>query len=145
MTVKPTVSIGELRSISREHNISGVPVVDDAGKLAGIVTKRDLRFETEMASPVSKVMTPAERLVTVDEGSSADEVIALMRQHRIEKVPVVDQKFQLSGLITVKDIQKALEHPDACRARRGTAAGWGCGWHRRRFPRKGAGAGGRRR
>ena len=115
VTVKPTVSIGELRRMAREHNISGVPVVDDSGKLAGIVTKRDLRFETDMASPVSKVMTPAERLVTIAEGSTTDEVIALMRQHRIEKVPMVDQNGRLSGLTTVKDIQKALEHPDACR------------------------------
>ena len=136
ITVGSTVSIGELQRIAWENNISGVPVVDDQGKLAGIVTKRDLRFETQMANPVSKVMTPIERLKTVPEGSTPEEVIALMRQHRIEKVPVVDKDLHLTGLITVKDIQKSLEYPNACRdkaerLRVGAATGTGKSSHER--------------
>ena len=115
--------------LTRQHNISGVPVVDGA-ELVGIVTNRDLRFETRYDEPVSKVMTPKQRLVTVKEGASREEVMALLHQHRIEKLLVVNEAFHLRGLITVKDIQKAQDKPNACkdefeRLRVGAAVGTG--------------------
>jgi IMP dehydrogenase len=114
ITVAPRTSIREVLDLTREHRISGVPVVDGEA-LVGIVTSRDLRFETRYDSPVSSVMTPRERLVTVREGASQDEVMALLHKHRIEKVLVVNGGFQLRGLVTVKDIQKASEYPFACK------------------------------
>ncbi len=114
ITVSPRASIGEVLELTREHNISGVPVVD-AGCLAGIVTNRDLRFVERHDDPVSKIMTPRERLVTVLEGASSGEVVELMRRHRIEKVPVVDKEFRLLGLITVKDLDKSRRFPHACK------------------------------
>jgi len=115
--------------LTRANNISGVPVVDGE-ELLGIVTSRDLRFETGYDSPVSRIMTPKDRLVTVREGAEREEVIGLLHKHRIEKVLVVNDKFQLRGLITVKDIQKAKENPNACkdslgRLRAGAAVGTG--------------------
>jgi IMP dehydrogenase len=107
-------SIGEVVELTRSHNISGVPVTS-GGQLAGIVTGRDLRFETRMEAPVSTIMTPRERLVTVKEGASRDEVVKLLHQHRIEKLLVVNDGFELRGLITVKDIQKATDFPKASR------------------------------
>ena len=98
--------------LTRANRISGVPVTE-GGSLVGIVTNRDLRFETRYDDPVSQVMTPKERLVTVTEGANREEVMRLLHQHRIEKVLVVDRDFGLKGLITVKDIQKATEHPNA--------------------------------
>jgi IMP dehydrogenase len=117
--------------LTRSHNISGVPVVD-GDHLVGIVTSRDLRFETRYDQPVSTVMTPKERLVTVREGADRGEIVALLHKHRIEKVLVVNGGFQLRGLITVKDIQKATEFPMACkdefgRLRVGAAIGTGAG------------------
>src|SRR5690606_17765397 len=95
-------------------NISGVPVV--RGKeLVGIVTHRDLRFETQLEAPVTSVMTPKERLVTVREGAAKSEVMALLHKYRIEKVLVVDGQFQLRGMITAKDFQKATDYPFACK------------------------------
>ncbi len=114
ITVRPDVTVGEVLRQTRAHNISGVPVTE-AGKLVGIVTGRDLRFETRMDEPVSAIMTPKERLVTVMEGASRDEVVRLLHQHRIEKVLVVNDRFELRGLITVKDIQKAKDFPKASR------------------------------
>jgi IMP dehydrogenase len=114
ITVSPETSIGEVVQLTRSHNISGVPVTS-GGRLAGIVTGRDLRFETRMEAPVSSIMTPRERLVTVKEGASREEVIKLLHQHRIEKVLVVNGDFELRGLITVKDIQKATDFPKASR------------------------------
>ena len=114
ITVGPGTTIGEVREITRRNNISGVPVVDGE-ELVGIVTNRDLRFETRDDNPVSSIMTPKERLVTVKEGASRDEVQALLHQHRIEKVLVINDRFQLRGLVTVKDIQKAKENPSACK------------------------------
>ncbi|KAF0190384.1 MAG: IMP dehydrogenase [Gammaproteobacteria bacterium] len=114
ITVGPQTTIAEVREITRRNNISGVPVVDGEN-LVGIVTNRDLRFETRNDHPVSSVMTPKERLVTVKEGASREEIQALLHQHRIEKVLVVNGKFQLRGLVTVKDIQKAKENPNACK------------------------------
>jgi IMP dehydrogenase len=115
ITVSPNISIREVLEITHAHKISGVPVVEDGDRLVGIVTSRDLRFETRLDHPVSSVMTPQERLVTVCEGADREEVIALLHQYRIEKVLVVNGHFQLRGLITVKDIQKASENPNACK------------------------------
>ena len=114
ITVSPATSIGEVLSLTRTRGISGVPVVEGEA-LVGIVTRRDLRFETRLDSPVSAAMTPRERLVTVNEGAQQDEVIELLHQHRIERVLVVNDDFALRGLITVKDIQKAADFPNACK------------------------------
>ena len=114
ITVGPGTSIGEVVAITKANNISGVPITEN-GKLVGIVTGRDLRFETRMHEPVSAIMTPRERLVTVREGASREEVVALLHKHRIEKVLVVNDGFELRGLITVKDIQKAKDFPKASR------------------------------
>ncbi len=118
ITTRANVSIREVLQIMALHGISGVPVVDGE-RLEGIVTHRDLRFETRMDAPVSSVMTPRERLVTVPEGTSLDATKALLHQHRIEKILVVNEDFELRGLITVKDIRKATEHPLACRDAQG--------------------------
>ncbi len=131
ITVAPGTSIGEVMELTRANRISGVPVVDGSD-LVGIVTSRDLRFETRMNSPVSEVMTPKDRLVTVPEGADKDEVMALLHKYRIEKVLVVNDRFELRGMITVKDIQKSSEHPGACkddrgRLRVGAAVGVGAG------------------
>jgi IMP dehydrogenase len=114
ITVSPDTSVGEVLQLTRAHNISGVPITEH-GKLVGIVTGRDLRFETRMDEPVSAIMTPQERLVTVQEGASREEVVSLLHKHRIEKVLVVNGRFELRGLITVKDIQKAKDFPKASR------------------------------
>ncbi|MCZ6802968.1 MAG: IMP dehydrogenase [Proteobacteria bacterium] len=129
VTVGPYTSIQEVIDLTREKNISGVPVVDGEA-LVGIVTSRDLRFEKKTDDPVRNIMTRKENLVTVRENASKDEVHDLLHKHRIEKVLVVNDKFQLAGLITVKDMQKASEYPDACiddseRLRVGAAVGVG--------------------
>jgi len=131
ITVSPDISIRDVIRLTRAKNISGVPVVD-GDDLVGIVTSRDLRFETRFDEPISTVMTPKERLVTVGGNASENETIALLHKHRIEKVLVVNDKFQLRGLITVKDIQKAKDYPQACkdeheRLRVGAAVGTGTG------------------
>ena len=113
-TVGPLTTIGEVLKLTRARNISGVPVVD-GGKLVGIVTGRDMRFEKKLDDPVRNIMTRKERLVTVKEGASDDEVIGLLHKHRIEKVLVVNDDFELRGLITVKDIQKAHDNPNAAK------------------------------
>ena len=113
-TVGPSTTIGEVLRLTRARNISGVPVVD-GDHLVGIVTSRDMRFEKRLDAPVSHIMTSKERLVTVGEGATDDEVLQLMHQHRIEKVLVVDGAFALRGLITVKDIQKARDNPNAAK------------------------------
>jgi IMP dehydrogenase len=132
ITVTPETSIGEVMQLTRDNNISGVPVVTEDGHLAGIVTGRDLRFETRPADPVRNIMTRRDRLVTVREGASREEVLALLHKHRIEKVLVVNGGFELRGLITVKDIQKAKDFPmasrdDQQRLRVGAAVGVGAG------------------
>jgi len=132
ITVTPETSIGEVIHITRAHDISGVPVVTKAGQLDGIVTGRDLRFETRYDAPVSSVMTPRDRLVTVREGAGRQEIVGLLHKHRIEKVLVVNQDFALRGMITVKDIQKAKDFPKASRddhgrLRVGAAVGVGTG------------------
>ena len=143
ITVSPRLSIREVLAITRANGISGVPVVDGED-LVGIVTSRDLRFETNFDAPVSRIMTPKERLVTVREGASREEVIALLHRHRIEKVLVVNDRFQLRGMITVKDIQKSSDFPNACkdsrgRLRVGAAVGTGAGTDERVTALVGAG------
>ena len=112
--VDPSSSIGEVLELTRRENISGVPVVEGES-LVGIVTSRDLRFETRKDEPVSKIMTRQENLVTVKEGAEKDEIQALLHMHRIEKILVVNDNFELRGLITVKDIQKSTDFPHACK------------------------------
>jgi IMP dehydrogenase len=131
ITVSPDTSIREVLSITRMHNISGVPVVDGT-ELVGIVTSRDLRFETHYDDPVKNVMTKKDKLVTVKEGATEDEITALLHKYRIEKVLVVNNNFELRGLVTVKDIHKAQEFPNACKdehetLRVGAAVGVGKG------------------
>jgi IMP dehydrogenase len=118
ITVSPDMTIREVIDLTRAMNISGVPVVDGK-ETVGIVTNRDLRFETQLDAPVSTVMTPKERLVTVGEGADDEEVMSLLHQHRIEKVLVVSDDFQLRGMITAKDFQKASDNPHACKDDRG--------------------------
>jgi IMP dehydrogenase len=114
ITVSPNMSIREVLDLTRSRGISGVPVV--VGKKAvGIVTHRDLRFEDKLEAPVSSVMTPKERLVTVREDAPKDQVLALLHKHRIEKLLVVNGDHELVGMITVKDFQKANEFPRACK------------------------------
>jgi len=131
ITVTPTTSIRDVLALTQKQNISGVPVVDGED-LVGIVTSRDLRFETRYDDPVANIMTKKDRLVTVKEGASKEVVQSLLHEHRIEKVLVVNDDFKLRGLITVKDIQKATENPNACKddqaqLRVGAAVGVGGG------------------
>jgi IMP dehydrogenase len=135
ITVSPDATVRDVIKLTRAKNISGVPVVN-GDELVGIVTSRDLRFETRLDEPVSKVMTPKERLVTINENADRKEAIALLHKHRIEKVLVVDDAFNLRGMITVKDIQKAKDYPLACkdeqeRLRVGAAVGTGAGTEER--------------
>lgn len=115
ITISPEMTVREVMRVKAKEQISGLPVVNSFKKVVGIVTNRDLRFETELDQPVSNIMTPKELLVTVNEGVSIDVAQALMHKHRIERVLVVDKDFFLKGLITVKDILKGIEHPVAAR------------------------------
>lgn len=119
ITVSPKASVGELLTLTKEHNISGVPVVDDGGRVVGIVTHRDLRFETNLDQPVANVMTPKDKLVTVKEGETTENIKRLLHEHRIEKVVVIDDDFRLKGLITVNDFTKAENNPNACKDEKG--------------------------
>jgi IMP dehydrogenase len=114
ITVSPETTIRELLILTRQHNISGVPVVDGE-QLVGIVTNRDVRLETDLDQAIAKVMTPKEKLVTVLEGADRQEVLDKLQLHRVEKILVVNDKFQLRGLVTIKDVQKAKEKPNACK------------------------------
>ena len=114
ITVSPAATVRELLALTRQHNISGVPVVED-NRPVGIITGRDVRFEKNLDQPVSQVMTKKDDLVTVKEGTTREEVLSLLHEHRIEKVLVVDDDFKLTGLITVKDILKAQEKPNSCK------------------------------
>jgi IMP dehydrogenase len=118
ITVPPDLSIRDVLKITRDHHISGVPVVDGMD-LVGIVTSRDLRFERNLDQPVSKIMTQRDNLVTVKEGAGREEVQALLHKFRIEKVLVVNDRFELRGMITVKDIQKSTDHPNASKDSQG--------------------------
>jgi IMP dehydrogenase len=135
VTIPPTMTVGDVIALQRRHHFSGVPVVE-AGKVVGIVTNRDTRFETRLDQPVRDIMTPQERLVTVPEGASLDEARDLLRQHRLERVLVLNEAGELSGLITVKDMMKATEHPHAAkdelgRLRVAAALGVGAGTEER--------------
>lgn len=114
VTVGPYATIREVFDLTRQHNISGVPVVD-GDELVGIVTSRDMRFEKKLDDPVRNIMTRKDDLVTVQEGASQDEVLELLHRHRIEKVLVVNDRFELRGLVTVKDIQKSRDFPNAAK------------------------------
>ena len=112
ITIESSKSISELQQLTTELKISGMPVVDN-GQLKGIVTSRDFRYADNMQDPVSSIMTPFDKLVTVKEGTSQDSVKKMMYENRIEKILVIDEKDTLSGLVTMKDIEKSAEHPDA--------------------------------
>ena len=118
ITIDPNMSVEEVMQITRKNKISGLPVIEK-NKIVGIVTNRDLRFETNLSQPIKKVMTPRERLVTVKEGASKEEITKLLHQHRIERLLVINNKDELKGLITVKDIQKSTDHPFACKDEHG--------------------------
>ena len=135
ISATPNLTVKELLDIMAKHNFSGVPVVE-GDHLIGIVTSRDIRFETNLSLPVSEVMTPKDQLVTVREGASQEEIRRLLHKHRIEKLLVVNDAFHLKGLITVKDIQKAKANPYACKdqseqLRVGAAVGVGEGTEER--------------
>lgn len=131
MTVPPTMKVSDVLALTRKHHFSGLPVVEGK-RVVGIVTNRDLRFEPNHDQPVANIMTPQERLVTVQEGASLDEARELLRKHRLERVLIMNSKGELAGLITVKDMMKATEHPLAAkdehgRLRVGAAIGVGEG------------------
>ena len=131
ITIAPSMSVREVLEITRRHRISGLPVLEGQ-RVVGIVTNRDLRFETNLDQPVKNIMTPREKLVTVKEGAALDDAKALMHRHRLERVLVINGDWELRGLITVKDILKSSEHPNACkdqfgRLRVGAAVGVGEG------------------
>jgi IMP dehydrogenase len=135
MTVSPEMTVREVMQLQREQRISGFPVVKN-GKVVGIVTNRDLRFETNLDQPVKSIMTPQRRLITVREGASREEAKELMHRHRLERVLVIDEEFHLKGLVTVKDITKESEHPYASKdahgkLRVGAAVGVGEGTEER--------------
>lgn len=135
ITITPEMSVRTVMSLTRQHKISGLPVVQGK-RLVGIVTNRDLRFESNLDQPIQNIMTTKDRLITVKENSSLDDARALMHKHRIERVLVVNEEFELRGLMTVKDILKSSEHPLACkdshgRLRAGAAVGVGEGTEER--------------
>lgn len=136
ITVSPDMLVRDVHELTRQHKISGLPVIDKTGQLVGIVTNRDLRFETRLDVAVSSIMTPKERLITVNEGDSIETARVLMHEHRLERVLVIDENFKLKGLITVKDLIKTSEHPNAAkddqgRLRCGAAVGVGAGTEER--------------
>ena len=112
IVIDPNMTVDEVINLTKKHKISGLPVIEN-NKVVGIVTNRDLRFEENLNQPVKNVMTPRERLVTVNEKASKEEVMRLRHQHRLERLLVIDNNDQLKGLITVKDIQKSSDHPFA--------------------------------
>jgi IMP dehydrogenase len=129
ITISQDMKVRDVVNLTQQHKISGLPVVDGA-RVVGIVTNRDLRFETNLDQPIKNIMTPRERLVTVKEGASREEALKLMHKYRLERVLVINDNFELKGLITVKDILKSTEHPSACkdelgRLRVGAAVGVG--------------------
>jgi IMP dehydrogenase len=136
ITITRNMTVRDVLALTNRHKISGLPVIDANGRVVGIVTNRDLRFETNLGQPVKNIMTPRARLVTVREGATREEAMTLMHKHRLERVLVVNKNFELRGLITVKDIQKSTEHPNACkdklgRLRVGAAIGVGEGTEER--------------
>ncbi|MDA1331832.1 MAG: IMP dehydrogenase [Proteobacteria bacterium] len=119
VTISPDMTVGAVLELTKQHNISGLPVLEGR-KVVGLVTNRDLRFEKNLDQPISKIMTVAEKLITVDEKASIEDAITLLHQHRIERVLVVDDKFHLKGLITVKDILMSSEYPMAAKDAQGS-------------------------
>lgn len=135
ITISPEMTVRDVLALTRQHKISGLPVVDN-GHVVGIITNRDLRFETNLDQPIRNIMTQRDRLITVKEGASREEAMTLMHKYRLERVLVINDDFELRGLITVKDIQKSTEHPLACkdnqgRLRVGAAVGVGEGTEER--------------
>lgn len=129
ITISPNATVGDLLQLIAKHKISGVPVVLDR-ELVGIVTHRDIRFQRDLSATVSSVMTPKSKLITADEAASLDQITELLHEHRIEKVLLTDNKFRLSGMVTVKDIEKRQAFPNACkddqgRLRTGASVGTG--------------------
>src|SRR5689334_7169821 len=136
ITVTENMTVRDVLQLTQQHKISGLPVVSPNGRVVGIVTNRDLRFETQLDQPIRNIMTPRERLVTVNEGDPREKALELMHKHRLERVLVVDRNYELRGLITVKDILKSSEHPHASkdsqgRLRVGAAVGVGEGTEER--------------
>ena len=132
VTVRPDMTIAQVKELSHKNGFAGYPVVTDGNQLVGIITGRDVRFVIDLSQTVEQIMTQKDRLVTVREGAPREEVVALMQKHRIEKVLVVNADFKLKGMITVKDFQKAERKPNACkdergRLRVGAAVGAGAG------------------
>ena len=132
VTVRPDMTIAQIKELSHKNGFAGYPVVTDGNQLVGIITGRDVRFVIDLSQTVEQIMTQKDRLVTVREGAPREEVVALMQKHRIEKVLVVNGDFKLKGMITVKDFQKAERKPNACkdergRLRVGAAVGAGAG------------------
>ena len=135
MTIPPEMTVRQVIALQQQHKISGFPVLKN-GRVVGIVTNRDLRFETQLDQPVKAIMTPQRKLIAVREGASREEAMELMHKHRLERVLVVDEEFRLKGLVTVKDILKESEHPNACKdphgkLRVGAAVGVGEGTEER--------------
>ena len=122
ITIGPDMIVADVLRLTREHHISGLPVVDGT-KVLGMVTNRDLRFEDRMEAKISEIMTPADRLITMKEGGTLEDAKKLMHHHRLERVLVVDDDFNLKGLMTVKDITKATEHPYAAKDKHGKLLG----------------------
>ena len=120
ITIAPNMTVRDVLNLIRQHRISGLPVVEDGKKVVGIVTNRDLRFESNLDQPVINIMTPKSRLVTVPERATSDEAMRLMHKHRLERVLVVNDSFELKGLITVKDILMSSEHPSAAKDGQGS-------------------------
>jgi IMP dehydrogenase len=119
ITISQNMTVRDVLILTKQHKISGLPVVDAEGRVVGIVTNRDLRFEINLGQPIRNIMTPRAKLVTVREGASREEAMALMHKHRLERVLVVNKNFDLRGLITAKDILKSTEHPLACKDKLG--------------------------
>lgn len=135
ITISPDMTVRDVLKLTRQYRISGLPVVQ-GGRVVGIITNRDLRFEDNLDQPASNIMTPRERLVTVKEGATREEAMSLLHRHRLERVLVINGDWELKGLITVKDILKSSEHPNACkdqygRLRVGAAIGVGEGTEER--------------
>lgn len=114
MTVKPTTTIGELKALTAEYQFSGMPVVDGK-QVVGIITNRDIRFETDLSQPVSMLMTQKDKLITLRDGATQADGMELFREHRVEKLIIVNDAFELCGMMTVKDILRSREHPNACK------------------------------
>ena len=132
VTIRPDETIADVKALTEKHGFAGFPVVTESNDLVGIITGRDVRFVTDLSKTVEQVMTPKDRLASVKEGASMSEVQQCMQAHRVEKVLVVNDAFQLSGMITAKDFQKAERKPNACkdergRLRVGAAVGAGAG------------------